>query len=115
MNDMQQQNQMLTQEEVNEMNFPNEAADKLDGLQWETWLAGWLNEAELHCSPSVILAWISTYCQAFIIVSYFWRFADYRLRLSLIKNSGSNLVFFIYFLIPDTGLMFLDGMGRMAS
>jgi hypothetical protein len=33
MNDMQQQNQMLTQEEVNEMNFPNEAADKLDGLQ----------------------------------------------------------------------------------
>ena len=40
MNNMQQQNQMLTQEEVNEMNFPNEAADKLDGLQWETWLAG---------------------------------------------------------------------------
>ena len=29
---MQQQNQMLTQQEIDEMSFPNESADKLDDL-----------------------------------------------------------------------------------
>jgi hypothetical protein len=33
MYEMQQQNQMLTQLEIDEMSFPNESADKLDDLQ----------------------------------------------------------------------------------
>ena len=35
MYEMQQQNQMLTQQEIDEMSFPNESADKLDDLQWD--------------------------------------------------------------------------------
>ena len=33
MYEMQQQNQMLTQLEIDEMSFPNESADKLENLQ----------------------------------------------------------------------------------